>query len=166
MKRNQDCNENPDYSYTRCINNWLNANDPAYINCPVPHVNCTANDLITRDTLYFYMKAASHQEILDQTGNTCQLPCNHMFHEVKETYHMKTSLLQTSRRKFRNKNSTSTGYIQLKFLNAGPFKVYEQGSSYEWSTALTDLGGTIGLYLGLSIWGIVAIFTNLFKTKN
>ncbi len=46
------------------------------------------------------------------------------------------------------------------------FKVYTYHMLYSGSDFLADIGGYLGLFLGLSLFGLVEIFTKVFDCKN
>ena len=142
VKRAVNCDETPEYNYSDCIINQLNANDKLYKQCHVNQINCTASALRTKENDFMLRtKSMSHQELFDKTG--CKLPCNHMFYEIKPWYDMNMESVRSL------DSYNMDGAIQIKLLLEGPFKVHEEGTTYGISNAFTDLGGTIGFYLGM-----------------
>ena len=85
-----------------------------------------------------------------------------MSYDVREGFEIKMDLIG-NQALFGSENAT--GFVNIKFLLDGPYKVYKEQPTYTLSAALTDLGGTIGLYLGLSIWSLFTIALDIFVSK-
>ena len=160
VRRHSNCNPLPEYNFTDCIINWLNENHPKFQNCHFGQIDCRAQEIIDREMALYELKLMMTHEMIENKTK-CSIPCNYMHYGITTSYQLKMKLLEDLEDAGEIAPNT-TAVVQFRFGFEGPFKVIWEGPSYGISNALTDLGGTIGLYLGLSIWGGIEIIANFF----
>ena len=137
-----------------CVRDYL---DKTYPNCSstqLKSLNCSPEDHLARSYQTFNMRFDGLKLLTNKTG--CQVPCNRRVYELRRQFTIKKQSIP---------NNTWLPDLEkpLIVMQKSPLKklvVYTQGKAYGLSAFLADLGGLFGLLLGLSLWGIINIFSD------
>ena len=141
------CEDSPDYSFDMCIHRYIQSESRAKFGCTAP--NGLNNSQICTDSI-MAKQVEALQFIIESQNKTevCPLPC-------------KTYVIQLSKIKETGEFSTR---IVLRFSE--DVVMTDERFGYEFLSLMAEVGGYVGLFLGVSVNQVSTLIELLFERYN
>ncbi|XP_063609073.1 degenerin-like protein asic-1 [Penaeus indicus] len=93
----------------------------------------------------------------------CQLPCSEMMYDTQVTTSKPNAvyynILSQTRKQLQSLCTNESQMVSLLvYLDSKSYTVTEESPAYSWDTLLSNIGGSLGLFVGVSLISILEVF--------